>query len=312
MTTSGVFTEYRIPTASSQASGIVSGPDGNLWFTEANGTTGNKIGRITTAGVITEFPLPTANASPYNIVVGPDAALWFTESNSGASRIGRITTAGVRTEYPVPTSISAPFGIALGPDGNLWFTERAKSKLGQLTAAVAKNSYVLVLASGYVGKNITVAQGTKVNWVFEPGRNATVTDSSALALFNSASRRTGSSYAFSFTVAGTYAYRNALKTTQTGSVSVPLVITPASGTVSTTFTVKWASAAPPAGYVVDVQLRRPGTTTFVAWQTGQTTLSKPFVAGAGGAGTYAFRARLRKVSNGAFSGFSAIKTITVS
>ena len=43
VTTSGVFTEYNVPTAASQPYDITSGPDGNIWFTEQSG---NKIGRI--------------------------------------------------------------------------------------------------------------------------------------------------------------------------------------------------------------------------------------------------------------------------
>jgi streptogramin lyase len=69
--------------------GIATGPDGNLWFTEAGV---NRIGMITPAGVITEFGLATASATPNFITVGPDGALWF--SQTGTNRIGRISTMG--------------------------------------------------------------------------------------------------------------------------------------------------------------------------------------------------------------------------
>src|SRR6266849_5182605 len=42
------ITEFVIPTANSEANGIVGGPDGAVWFTESGA---NKIGRATTAGV---------------------------------------------------------------------------------------------------------------------------------------------------------------------------------------------------------------------------------------------------------------------
>jgi hypothetical protein len=42
------ITEFSVPTAASNPSGITAGPDGNLWFTEFNA---NKIGRITPAVV---------------------------------------------------------------------------------------------------------------------------------------------------------------------------------------------------------------------------------------------------------------------
>ena len=88
--------EYNITTANSDANGITSGPDGNLWFTEQ---TANKIGRITTAGVVTEYNVPTGGSGPYGITLGSDGNLWFTESSASVHKIGRITTSGVITEF---------------------------------------------------------------------------------------------------------------------------------------------------------------------------------------------------------------------
>jgi virginiamycin B lyase len=42
-TLSGTITSYPLPSATSNPVGIVTGPDGNLWFTEYGG---NKIGKI--------------------------------------------------------------------------------------------------------------------------------------------------------------------------------------------------------------------------------------------------------------------------
>jgi virginiamycin B lyase len=84
--------EFPVPTAASYPSGITSGPDGNLWFTE---TDGNKIGRVTPSGVFTEFPIPTANSSPYAITSGPDRKPWFTEY--WGNKIGRLTPSGAFT-----------------------------------------------------------------------------------------------------------------------------------------------------------------------------------------------------------------------
>src|SRR5262245_18799499 len=79
-------TEFPIPiidVLSSRPEGITRGPDGNLWFTEADA---NRIGRITPAGVVTEFSAGiTPNSQPSGITAGPDGNLWFTE----AGKIGR-------------------------------------------------------------------------------------------------------------------------------------------------------------------------------------------------------------------------------
>jgi virginiamycin B lyase len=136
LATAQSFQEFPLPNAGSQPNGIVTGPDGNLWFTEV---AGNRIGRMAPGGVITEFPLPTnsqgQSSQPVAILVGPDGALWFTMSNS--SRIGRITTAGDLSLFITPTGGSGPEGIAVGSDGNLWFTEIAVNKIGRLTPGAA-------------------------------------------------------------------------------------------------------------------------------------------------------------------------------
>jgi virginiamycin B lyase len=117
---------YFIPTHPVETNGIVTGPDGALWFTQGIGNNGNSIGRITTAGTIKEFA--TVHSEPFGIAAGPDGALWFTSDKS----IGRITTEGKMTEYPMPNPQSLPKGITAGPDGAMWFTEYI-GKIGRIT-----------------------------------------------------------------------------------------------------------------------------------------------------------------------------------
>ncbi len=130
--------EFSIP-AVIGASGIVTGPDGNLWFTESSA---NKIGQITPAGVYTGFPVPVLGfqgSHPQGITVGPDHALWFTDTFS--NQIGRITLSGSVTTFALPSPQNAgppqnfPTGITAGPDGNLWFTEETVGQIGRITPA---------------------------------------------------------------------------------------------------------------------------------------------------------------------------------
>jgi streptogramin lyase len=130
------YTTYTTPTATSNPDQIVSGPDGNLWFTEP---TADKIGRITPAGVITEFAVPTVAAEPNGIALGPDGNLWFTERDG--DKVGKITTAGVITEYPL-TAGAGPQGIVAGADGNLWIAEFGLGDIGVVsTAGAVLNEY---------------------------------------------------------------------------------------------------------------------------------------------------------------------------
>jgi virginiamycin B lyase len=85
ITTSGIISEFTIPTPNARPHAIVTGPDRALWFTEWGS---NQIGRITINGEITEYPIPTKNAEPHGMVVGPDKALWFAEE---CNKLGRLS-----------------------------------------------------------------------------------------------------------------------------------------------------------------------------------------------------------------------------
>jgi streptogramin lyase len=109
ITTSGVVSEYILPTNHVFPNQITAGPDGALWY-----TMGNSIGRITTSGVVSVFPVPSgAN----EITTGHDGALWFISGSS----IGRMTTDGSVTLYPVPSG-HLPLRIVTAADGTMWFT----------------------------------------------------------------------------------------------------------------------------------------------------------------------------------------------
>jgi len=123
--------------AGSNPCGITAGPatDGNIWFTEDQGSGKDKIGRVNLSAspiTITEFDL-AAGSDPQCITKGPDNNIWFTEN--GIDKIGRITPAGTITHYNtlaaggiLPTS-SNPWGITKGPDGNIWFTENGGNNM---------------------------------------------------------------------------------------------------------------------------------------------------------------------------------------
>jgi virginiamycin B lyase len=114
------ITDFPTPTPTADPASIVTGPDGNLWFTEF---AVNKIGMMNpTAHVTVEFPMPAANSNPYSITSGPDGNLWFTELNN--NKVGMINpTTRTINEFPLPNANSGPAVITAGPDGNLWFTE---------------------------------------------------------------------------------------------------------------------------------------------------------------------------------------------
>lgn len=153
------ITEYPIPTADSEPSGITVGPDGAVWFGEDVGS----IGRITVDGEITEYPLPDAHYARRFPVAGPDGAVWFTDPVPNV--IGRITPEGDIPTYAIPSGVerydedlnltftsSYPVGIALGADQAFWFTELDTSQIGRLSTDGEFTEYPTPTAdSGPVG-----------------------------------------------------------------------------------------------------------------------------------------------------------------
>ena len=154
------ITEYPILNQANAPGSIVSGPDGNLWFTE--GPAG-AVGRITPDGVVTEFPLPTEDYVPAAIVVGPDGNLWFTEQAlyTHAGKIGRIGTGGEIAEFPTAGE-GYPLGIAAGPDGNLWFADL----LGTIAKISPSGVITIVSPAGVVDAGDSIVAGPDGNLWF--------------------------------------------------------------------------------------------------------------------------------------------------
>ena len=136
VTPGGNVTEYRLPN-STGATGIIVGPDGNLWFLWHD-LPSFAIGKASTNGTITGIAAPPGMNSPVSLTLGPDGNVWCTLPVNGAlddtvGYIGKITPAGELTQYPTPTAHAYPFDITAGPDGNLWFTEQNANKIGRIT-----------------------------------------------------------------------------------------------------------------------------------------------------------------------------------
>ena len=91
--------------------GITTGPDGDLWVTNAGTkTTKGSIARLTPNGKITVYT-NSGLEEPLGITTGPDKAIWFT--NYGGKSIGRITTGGQGRLF-TGTGIDEPDSITSG------------------------------------------------------------------------------------------------------------------------------------------------------------------------------------------------------
>jgi hypothetical protein len=139
----GVITEFLVPTQypgvgstdTTTGTYIVTGADGNVWFTER---LAGKVGRITPSGTITELKLPTTG-SIYGIAAGPDGNIWIKDYTG---RIHRVTPTGTITSFTIPTtSAGRDVELVSGPDGALWFLE--DKAVGRITMAGAITEYPL-------------------------------------------------------------------------------------------------------------------------------------------------------------------------
>jgi streptogramin lyase len=144
---------------------IVTGPDGNLWFTELGG---NRVARMTAAGTVTEFPI-ASGFGVRGIVPATDGNLWFVTDDGTVSR---ITPAGVQTGFSgSDTTFGAadPYMVAQGADGNLWFTNWDYSRVSRMTPSGVVTSF----SAGITGRPYDIVAGPDGNlWFTEPNANA--------------------------------------------------------------------------------------------------------------------------------------------
>jgi probable HAF family extracellular repeat protein len=182
--------------------------------------------------------------------------------------------------------------------------------LGPLTARIAVSATSEGLAAAGPGPATSLVQGGTAQWQNRGPGARTVGDASGMGLFGSPAFGAGTGYAFRFDAAGAYSYSTTGRPAR-GTVRVPMEAAPAKGTRRTTFQLYWCFCKAPAGYVFDVQLKRPGAESFTSLATGTT-------AGALGVrfkhleGRYRLRARIRRKAIGKASGWSPVISIRVS
>jgi streptogramin lyase len=147
ITPSGTITQY---TAGLQAGAnpeqIISGPGGDLWFTDGGafhethegGYYEGAIGKITTAGAISEFTghhLHPGYSRP-SLVQGPDGNLWVADERGS---LDRVTPSGQLTTFFLGlTEEVAPTMLTVGPGGqDIWFGEAGSPGIGKISPVTA-------------------------------------------------------------------------------------------------------------------------------------------------------------------------------
>lgn len=166
--THGKITEFRIDNKDSSPSGIVAGPDGNIWFAEYQNST---IAYINSSGNITALKTLPDRGNPSQIITGPNNSLWLTETGTNKLlQIGfphlEVTTFGLdgtpnaiisthdgdicySTTSPtdieiMSTGINHPVGLTFeigkkdatdfvkDKEGNIWFINEYSNIVGEI------------------------------------------------------------------------------------------------------------------------------------------------------------------------------------
>ncbi len=166
--------EYSLPSGSDPED-VTTGPEGDLWFTEYNESTGaSGIGKMTTSGTVTSYELPKGS-EPFGITAGPEkeSAMWFAEREGPAAkgRIGKITTSGTITESEewALERGSKPVAIVAGPNGNLWFGNEVPRTLEEIRPSDGKRFGYAIGEDG--GKYIDITVGSDGNLWYTNGTN---------------------------------------------------------------------------------------------------------------------------------------------
>lgn len=120
----------------SAPTGIIMGPDHQIWFTSLMN---HAIGRInpSTHEISMFFDSTDAMKMPANIYPGPDRCLWFT--CVGSNHIGRIDPFAKNPANSITlyshSDIKKPVAIKCSSDGYIWFSARESHRIGRIHPA---------------------------------------------------------------------------------------------------------------------------------------------------------------------------------
>jgi hypothetical protein len=209
----------------------------------------------------------------------------------------------ISSSYDVLNDLSAPAG------GCLWAAGYVRPSLQ--VPQVQRLCPVQVGDAGLSPAAASESQGLTAAWSFPVANSAPHSiREQDVGLFASPSTVPGGSFVFTPFAAATYTILEDAGTPgqHTGTLAVPLKVSPATGATTTTFTFTMASKVAPAGDTYELQVDPPGAAGFATVSNG-TARTFSYTPNAG-PGTYVFQARLDKGAT--HTGFSPTLTITVS
>jgi plastocyanin len=183
------------------------------------------------------------------------------------------------------------------------------------SAAFAATVNVSIVDFAFNPSSVKPRQGDTVMWTNTGAQTHTATSDTAgggIGLWNSGNLAQNATFNFVLNFAGKYPYHCTIHPSMVASASVALKASPPSGPAGTMFSITFGAVNVPAGFNVDIQIKRPGDASFSNWKLNIATGRKTTFDSTGeGPGVYQFRARLQNSATNGASQFSAAKKITV-
>lgn len=210
------------------------------------------------------------------------------------------------------TESAAPlpfWGVAAADDANVWATSSVVPT-SSFQRQVEHFCPAAVSDWGFSPSTIDVSVDSSVTWRVpaDATQAHSVSDATGTGLFDSGSLAPGAWWSYRFTAAGTFSVSDAT-TGQTATVAVALGVDQRPNK-NGKYNITWAGSPPPAGFVYDVQVQTPASSTWEYWRHAVSTTTaryRPVL----GSGTYSFRARLRNPTTHAKSKWSPAGSFVV-
>ncbi|MFL5766565.1 MAG: DUF11 domain-containing protein [Actinomycetota bacterium] len=220
--------------------------------------------------------------------------------------VGTVSAGGSVTGQVVVTPIHPyPSGITTTATATTATTDPTTPDTASDTTVVASEpgvQYIAVRDSGLIPTFRKVPLGGTLQWDFFGPSVHEITDAHGLGLIDSGPVSPIAYFRYTFHLTAEIRTMDIGFPANNGKIVVPPVVSPLSGTPSTAFSVMWADQPLPSGIVEDVQIRRPDGKGWVPFAHSTSLLGTSFSPDAG-AGSYAFRDRIRNEVTGNHSRF---------
>ena len=230
----------------------------------------------------------------------PGTALSATCSFSGTGALAPGATLALTIGLASGKAQSITLDANAGPAAGVIDPAPANNSSSTSTEAVPERGteYTSVGDAGFAKPKVSVPVGRTVFWNDTGPSSHTVADATRLSLFSLIGEQPVAFGEYRFVAAGAYTVKDGL---ERQLVRVRILRSAKTGATSTTFVLKWAVEPAPANFTYVIEIKRPGASGWQGWK--KTAWRKGRFTPDAGTGRYWFRARYKRTTDGAATGW---------